>query len=123
MTGERDDPLARAAQQLAEMQGEMYRRMGSIMEDLLDPSSLAGFIEAIGLGMPQLPNMNNQRVGLDAYWLLGLEKSASDEEVRKRYRALLHKLHPDTAGVAGTERLLNLIIAAYGQIAKERRWQ
>ena len=123
MTGERDDPLARAAQQLAEMQGEMYRRMGSIMEALLDPSSLAGFIEAIGLGIPQLPNTNNQRVGLDAYWLLGLDKSASDEEVKQRYRALLHKLHPDTAGIVGTERLLGLVIAAYAQITKERGWE
>ena len=123
MTGERDDPLARAAQQLAEMQGEMYRRMGSIMEDLLDPSSLAGFIEAMGLGMPQLPDLDNQRAGFDAYWLLGLDKSASDEEVKQRYRALLHKLHPDTAGIVGTERLLSLVIAAYAQITKERGWE
>ena len=122
MTGERD-PLASAYQHLSEMQGEMYRRMGSIMEALLDPSSLAGFIEAIGLGIPQPPNMSNQRAGFDAYWLLGLDKSASDEEVKQRYRALLHRLHPDTAGVEGTERLLSLVIAAYGQIAKERRWE
>jgi DnaJ-domain-containing protein 1 len=123
MTDERDNPLARAAQQLSEMQGEMYRRLGSIMEDILNPSILQGFMEFMGSGMPQPPNMGSQQTGFDAYWLLGLEKSASDEEVRKRYRALLHRLHPDTAGVEGTERLLSLVIAAYGQIAKERRWE
>ena len=105
------------------MQGDMSRWLGSIMDDILNPSILQGFMELMGSGMPQPLNMNHQRAGLDAYWLLGLEKSASDEEVRKRYRALLHRLHPDTAGVEGTERLLSLVIAAYGQIAKERRWE
>ena len=119
MTGERD-PLASAYEHLSEMQGEMSRWLGSIMEDILNPSILQDFIEIMGSGMPQQPNMSNQHTGFDAYWLLGLEKSASDEEVRKRYRALLHRLHPDTAGVEGTERLLSLVIAAYGQIAKER---
>jgi DnaJ-class molecular chaperone len=93
------------------------------MEDILNPSILQGFMELMGSGTSQPPNMYYQHAGLDAYWLLGLEKSASDEEVRKRYRALLHRLHPDAAGVQGTERLLSLVIAAYGQIAKERRWE
>ena len=122
MTCERD-PLASVYQHLSEMQGEMSRWLTSIMEDILNPSILQGFMDLVGSGMPDIQNMNNKRAGLDAYWLLGLDKSASDEEVRKRYRALLHRLHPDTAGVEGTERLLSLVIAAYGQIAKERRWE
>jgi len=43
--------------------------------------------------------------------------------VKKRYRELLIKLHPDTAGVRGTDFLLQMMIAAYQQIAKERGWQ
>ena len=122
MTNEKD-PLASVYQHLSEMDGEISRWLGSIMEDILNPSIIQGFMELMGPGMSQTPNMSNQQTGLDAYWLLGLEKSASDEEVRKRYRSLLHRLHPDTAGVEGTERLLSLVIAAYGQIAKERRWE
>ena len=60
--------------------------------------------------------------GLDAYRVLGLDGSASDEEVKSRYRRLLHKLHPDTAGVAGTECLLGMVTAAYQRISEEREW-
>ncbi len=60
---------------------------------------------------------------LDPYRVLGLTRSASDEEVRKRYRELLRHLHPDTAGVEGTEALLQVVMAAYGMIKKDRNWQ
>jgi len=56
------------------------------------------------------------------YQALGLERSASDEEIKKRYRILLHKLHPDTAGVEGTAFLLQMVLVAYEMIKEERGW-
>jgi curved DNA-binding protein CbpA len=67
--------------------------------------------------------MVGKQGGFDPYRVLSLERLASDEEVKKRYRELLIKLHPDTAGIRGTDFLLQMMIAAYQQIAKERGWQ
>ncbi|MDY6916854.1 MAG: J domain-containing protein [Chloroflexota bacterium] len=61
--------------------------------------------------------------GVDPYRILGLDRSASDDEVKHRYRELLLKLHPDTAGVEGTETLLQLVMVAYSQIERERGWR
>lgn len=60
--------------------------------------------------------------GIDPYRVLGLNKTATDDQVKKRHRELLMKLHPDTAGTKGTEFLLQMVIAAYRQIAGERGW-
>jgi len=59
---------------------------------------------------------------LDPYRVLGLDRSASDEEVKQRYRDLLRKLHPDTAGVQGTEFLLQTVMMAMEMIKRERGW-
>ncbi|MBN1188588.1 MAG: DnaJ domain-containing protein [Dehalococcoidales bacterium] len=66
--------------------------------------------------------MVGRQGGFDPYRVLGMEKTATDEEVKKRYRELLRKLHPDTAGVNGTDFLLQMLVASYQQIAKEREW-
>ncbi|MCL0035843.1 J domain-containing protein [Dehalococcoidia bacterium] len=56
-----------------------------------------------------------------AYHMLGLEESASDEEVKKRYLSLVKRLHPDVAGRV-TEHLFKLVQVAYEQIKRERGW-
>ncbi len=66
---------------------------------------------------------SEQQIGIEPYRVLGLDKSATDDQVKRRYRELVVKLHPDTAGVEGTGFLLQVVVAAYQQIAKERRWQ
>ena len=76
----------------------------------------------MGIDLSRIPGLVGQQGGFDAYRILGLEKTATDEEVKKRYRELLMKLHPDTAGVSGTDFLLQMMIAAYQQIARERGW-
>src|SRR3989338_10060090 len=37
----------------------------------------------------------------DYYKILGITKSASEEDVKKAYRKLAHKFHPDKGGDAG----------------------
>ena len=47
----------------------------------------------------------------DYYKILGVEKSASDEEIKKAYRKLAHKYHPDKEG--GDEEKFKEINEAY----------
>ncbi|MCQ2190232.1 MAG: DnaJ domain-containing protein [Paludibacteraceae bacterium] len=41
----------------------------------------------------------------DAYIILGIEKSDSDTEIKKAYRALAVKCHPDNASFLGDEAI------------------
>ena len=61
--------------------------------------------------------------GLDPYAILGLERTASDDEVKSRYREFARRLHPDTAGMKGTEFLFRLVTMAYETIRRERGWR
>ena len=97
--------------------------MNALLKDALDPRKLAQFIKGLGVDVSQLGGMVGQQPGLDPYQILGLDKSASDEEVKKRYRDLIKKLHPDSAGIEGTSFLLQLVLAAYEMIKRERGLQ
>ena len=108
---------------LGEMRSNVHRWMDELLRDAFDPASFFRYIASLGIDLSQVPKLLGQRDDLDPYRVLGLEKTATDEEVKKRYRELLIKLHPDTAGVRGTDFLLQMMIAAYQQIVKERRWQ
>ncbi|MFC1956374.1 DnaJ family molecular chaperone [Chloroflexota bacterium] len=96
--------------------------MKALLSDTFNPESFLRFVTSMGIDLSQIPNMVGQTGGFDPCRVLGLEKTATDGEVKKRYRELLVKLHPDTAGVRGTDFLLQMMIAAYGEIAKERGW-
>ena len=63
-----------------------------------------------------------QQSGIEPYRVLGLDKSDADDQVKRRYREMAVRLHPDTAGVKGTEFLFQLVTAAYQQISRERGW-
>lgn len=53
----------------------------------------------------------------DPYKVLGVSPNASDEEIKKAYRALAKKYHPDlNPGDKAAERKMNEINAAYDQI-------
>jgi DnaJ-domain-containing protein 1 len=108
---------------LGEMRSNVHRWMDELLRAAFDPESFLRYVGSLGIDPSQVPKLPGQQDGLDPYRVLGLEKTATDEEVKKRYRELLIKLHPDTAGVRGTDFLLQIMIAAYQQIAKERRWQ
>ena len=97
--------------------------IGALLKDAIDPAKLARFIRSLGVDVSQLSGMVGQQPGIDPYRILGLDKSASDEEVKQRYRELVKRLHPDTAGFEGTSFLLQMVLAAYELIKRERGWQ
>ncbi|MDP4280397.1 MAG: J domain-containing protein [Dehalococcoides mccartyi] len=71
----------------------------------------------------KMGNQSSRTTGIDSYQVLGLDKAVTDDQVKKRYRELVVRLHPDTAGVQGTEFLFQLVTAAYQQISKVRGWR
>ena len=68
-------------------------------------------------------NPSQKQTAVDPYRVMGLDKTAADDLIKKRYREMIHLLHPDTAGVKGTEFLFQLVVAAFQQIGRERGWQ
>ncbi len=102
---------------------EVQSWMDDLLRDTFNPEAFIRFIAGMGIDLSQIPNLVGKPEGFDPYRILGLDRSASDGEIKKRYRELLIKLHPDTAGVRGTDFLLQMMIAAYETIRKERGWQ
>ncbi len=125
MNSMEDDIVKRLREQeriLGEMRDNVLGWMDDLVRDAFNPESFLRYVAGMGIDLSQVPNLVGRRDGFDPYRVLGLEKRARDEEVKKRYRELLMKLHPDTAGVRGTDFLLQMMITAYQQIAKERGW-
>ncbi len=105
------------AEELQSLTSEMARRM-------LDPAVVERLARAMGIDASQLAGMSAGvgKQGFDPYQVLGLDRSAEDDQIRSRYRELAKKLHPDTAGTQGTAFLLRMVMAAYKMIAMERGW-
>ena len=108
---------------LGEMRDNVLGWMDDLLRDAFNPESFLQYITSMGIDLSQVPNLVGRYDGFDPYRVLGLDKTATNEEVKKRYRELLVKLHPDTAGVRGTDFLLQMMIAAFEMIKKERGWQ
>jgi len=104
---------------LEEMQG--WRN--SFFGDALDPVKLTDLLRQMGVDLSQLPGMAWQQPIFDPYQILGLDKSASDDELKERYRELVNKLHPDKSGTPGTGFLLQIVLAAYEMIKRQRGLQ
>jgi len=102
---------------------ELQGIINDMLRGMLDPSRIMAFISSMGFNISQLPGMMSQQPGFNPYQVLGLDKSASDEEIRKRYRELLYRLHPDKSGTPGTTFLFRMVMAAYEIIKRERGWQ
>ena len=103
----------------------MYQRIFEVIQEEMQGymnDQLTGLIKSLGIDIGQLQGMVRGQVALDPYRILGLDKSARDEEIKMRYHELLRKLHPDTAGVEGTAFLLQMVITAFEMIKRERRW-
>jgi DnaJ-domain-containing protein 1 len=130
-----DNPIARIMQRgleaMAEaMQEELGRMSEQLVQGVLTPDMLAlimgmmqGAMGTIGFDTGKMSGMMGQQPGIDPYRILGLERSASDDEIKKRYRELVHVLHPDKSGTPGTGLFFQMVTAAYEQIKRERGWQ
>ena len=110
------------------MQEDIERIKQKLLEALEDlqkcvEGALKDALKSAGFDASALSGLMGKAPGFDPYAVLDLDKSASDEEIKKRYHELLHKLHPDTAGVEGTSFLLQMVLAAYEIIKKERGWK
>lgn len=106
------DLLARFSKELGQaMQEESQQFMAQSLEQMMGGMNLEEMARVLagGLGGRQA----------SPYDVLGLSPSATDEEVRQRYRELVKRLHPDVAGKAG-EHLFKLVDNAYRQICRER---
>ncbi len=66
---------------------------------------------------PGATNLTNIELN-DAYTILGLDSSASDEDIDNRYRYLMKCLHPDVC--PGMHLLPVLINTAYNKVKKSR---
>jgi DnaJ-class molecular chaperone len=111
---------------MADSASKMYKRIFAVLTEEMQSwmnDRLAGLLKSLGIDTAQLRGMVSNPALSDPYRVLGLDKSASDEEVKTRFRELLRKLHPDTSGIEGTAFLLQLVIAAYEMIRIERGWQ
>jgi DnaJ-domain-containing protein 1 len=102
---------------------EMQDWMQKLLSGAFTPASLLYLAESLGINLSGVPGMTVQQDGFDPYRVLGLERTDKDEAVKRRYRELLMRLHPDTAGVEGTSFLFQVVLAAYKQISKERGWR
>jgi len=110
---------------LKTIEEELGKLMNRLAQDAIKPEMLADMMRKMagaGVDFGQMAGMVGRQSGLDPYSILGLDKSASDEEVKKRYHELLHKLHPDTASVEGTEGIFQIVMAAYELIKMQRGW-
>ena len=90
---------------------------------LTPPLSLALLRGWEWISRAAVPGTASRQAGIDPYRVLGLDRSSAEELVRRRYRDLLRKIHPDTAGVEGTEFLTQMVNDAYRQILRERGWR
>lgn len=106
-----------------ELQGYIGKALNEILKDATDPAAMINILKGMGLDAASLSGLVSQQPAFNPYRLLNLDSSASDEAVKRRYRELVHRLHPDTSGTEGTGVLFQMVTEAYETIKRERRWQ
>ena len=60
-------------------------------------------------------------MGKDYYKTLGIQKGATDEDVKKAYRKLALKYHPDKNKAAGSEEKFKEIAEAYEVLSDKKK--
>jgi len=114
------DRFARIQQQVINLLNEeMDGWMNDLLKGMLDPGRIMDFIKTMVIDMSQFTGMTAQ-TGFDPYRVLGLDKSASDDEIKRRYRELVNIFHQDKSGTPATNYLFQWVQEAYQKIMKER---
>ena len=114
-----EDKFRKAQQEITDATTDMLSAwLNQMLQGISNDPVMGELWSAMKIG-----NQSCGKASVDPYRILGLEKTTTDDQVKKRYRELVVKLHPDTAGVKGTEFLFQLVTAAYQQISKERGWR
>ncbi|WP_253705140.1 J domain-containing protein [Dehalococcoides mccartyi] len=114
-----EDQVKKAQKRMTEATAEMMSGwLSQMLQGMCNDPVLGELWSAM-----KMRSQSTHHASIDSYQVLGLEKSVTDDQVKRRYRELVVKLHPDTAGVKGTEFLFQLVTAAYQQISKERGWR
>ncbi len=60
-------------------------------------------------------------MGKDYYKVLGIPKSASDDEIKKAYRKMALKYHPDKNKAAGAEEKFKEVAEAYDVLSDSKK--
>lgn len=60
-------------------------------------------------------------MGKDYYKTLGIQKGATDEDIKKAYRKLALKFHPDKNKAAGAEEKFKEIAEAYEVLSDKKK--
>jgi DnaJ-domain-containing protein 1 len=115
---------------LEAMQEELGRMSQQLVQGMLSPDMLASLMAtmqqslgAMGFDIGKFTSVAGQQPSFDPYAILGLDKSVSDDEVKKRYKQLVHILHPDKSQTSGTSLFFRMVTEAYEQIKRERGWK
>ncbi len=110
-------------------QEEIGKWTQDLLKDAFDPAKMIQFIRGMGVDMGQFSQMFGRMAqtgtmpqGFDPYAIFHLDKSATDEEVKRAYRKVMSTVHPDKAGPELTF-LAAIVNAAYKMIEKMRGWQ
>ena len=101
----------------------MWRALSKNLDEQMQ-ECLVRLSRSLGVEPPPAPRTPQMPDGADPYTVLGLKRYDPEFLVRKRYRELLMKLHPDTSGLgAASEHLFKEVQAAYEKICRERGWR
>ena len=96
----------------------MSQWLSQLLRGIVDDPLMSQLWSAIKMG-----NRERPQFVVDPYRVLGLEKTATDDQVKRRYRELARCFHPDTATVQGTGFFFLQVQAAYEAIRQEREWR
>jgi len=117
-----DSTINEVTKELINTVNSVIDKLRSGMQEYLDNSydmtNLLKLVEKLGIN-----NINeiakNPMSDFDYYSVLGLEKTASNSEIKERYINIINKIHPDISGQEMTF-LSKLVNSAYEIIRKER---
>jgi DnaJ like chaperone protein len=134
-------------EEYANQMAELFGAKPQVLEDVLDGlfhiakadnvvhESELEFLRSVGnifgldeLGFERIRARHVELAKSDPFMILGLERTATNEEIRRTYRNLVRENHPDKLMARGVpeeaieiaNRKLATINAAYDQVAKER---